>query len=370
MQLVPLCKPDIGIEEASNVLSVLASGHLTSGPWGEKLEAALAQETGCKYAVAVNSCTSALILALKALDITGEVIIPSFTFAATANAVVLAGATPVFADILPDTYNIDPAHILSLITPNTEAIIPVHFAGQSCDMSRIQQIATGHNLTIIEDCAEALGASYNNSPVGSFGTGCFSFFPTKAITTGEGGAITTNDPALASRLRLLRAHGVVKDNWRRSTIEPGYNFRLSDILASIGLSQLSRLDAMNAARKRAARYYNISLPDYLGLPTPSPCCNHVYQMYPLTLLPQQGFRDKFVDSLRLLSIEASVHFDPPVHLHPYYQSHYPSPPLPVTEEVSRTIVTLPIFPSITQDQLNTVVNSVHRVVRELRREMQ
>ena len=367
---IPLCKPDIGIEEASNVLSVLASGFLTSGPWVEKLETALAQEVGCKYAVAVNSCTSALILALKALDITGEVILPSFTFAATANAIVLAGATPVFADILPDTYNIDPSHIESLITPNTEAIIPVHFAGQSCDMDRIQQIATEYHLAIIEDCAEALGASYRDQPVGSFGTGCFSFFPTKAITTGEGGAITTNDPTLASRCCLLRAHGVVKSGFHRSTVEPGYNFRLSDILASIGLPQLSRLDTMNAARKRAARYYNISLPGYLGLPTPAPYCNHVYQMYPLILLPQEGFRDKFVDSLRLLSIEASVHFDPPVHLHPYYQSHYSSPPLPITEEVSRTIATLPIFPSITQEQLDTVVNAVHHTVRELRREMQ
>ena len=360
--IVPLCRPDITLDEAVAALNTLQSGWLTSGPQVEQFEQALAERTHCSHAVVVNSCTSALILAIKAQNITGEVILPSFTFAATANAVVLAGATPIFADILPDTYNIDPDHILSLITSRTEAILPVHFAGQCCQMERIQEMANEHHLAIIEDCAEALGASYHDHPAGSFGTGCFSFFPTKTITTGEGGAITTNDSALATRCRLLRAHGVAKDNWRRSTIEPGYNFRLSDILASIGLVQLSRLDTMNAARKKAARYYNISLPGHLGLPIPSLHCDHVYQMYALTL----PHRDRFVDSLRSLGVEASAHFDPPVHLHHYYQSRYPSPPLPVTEETSRNIATLPIFPSITQEELDIVVNAIHRISKELR----
>lgn len=371
--MIPLCRPEIGLEEAVNVLKVLHSGWLTQGKYVGELEELLAEKIGVRHAVVVNSCTSALILSLKALGITGEVILPSFTFAATANAVVLAGATPVFADIEYVSCNISPSHVESLITSKTEAIIPVHFAGQSCRMDRIMEIAQCHDLAIIEDSAEALGATFQGQQVGSFGhTGCFSFFPTKNITTGEGGAITTNDPFLADRCRLLRAHGIVKDSWRRDTVEPGYNLRMSDILASIGVAQMHKLDIMNKQRWDAAHYLNMLLPFYgLGLPLAANGCNHVYQMYTVKIhggkdrlqytVKTSEERDDIVRSLQARGIEASVHFDPPVHLQDYYRCGIS---LPITERVSREIITLPMFPSITQEELEYIAESFHAILEK------
>ena len=357
---IPLCRPEIGLEEVDKVVSTLRSGWLTSGKRVEEFEGLLAEKVGTDHAVVVNSCTSALMLSLEALGITGEVIIPSLTFVATANAVVLAGATPVFADIEYESCNIDPGHVESLITPRTEAIIPVHFAGQSCKMDKIVAITKHHHLALIEDSAEALGATFKGQQVGSFGNaGCFSFFPTKNITTGEGGAITTNDTSLADRARLLRAHGVTKNSWRRTVMEPGYNFRMSDILAAIGVAQMHKLDSMNLRRQKAAWVLNMDLPEDLNLPIPAARRDHVYQMYTIKV---EG-RDEFVKSLRRRGVEASVHFDPPVHLQGYYRN-IPRCPLPVTERVSQSIITLPMFPSITQDELKHIRGSVYAILEE------
>jgi len=205
---IPLCRPYLGKEEYDAVKHVLDSGWLAHGPKGKEFEEAFARYIGVKRAVTLNSCTSALQLAIQAQKLRGEVILPSFTFPASANSIVIAGCRPVFAEVLPDTYNIDPEDIRKRITKKTAAIMPVHYAGQSCDMDEIMAIADKHGLKVIEDSAETLGGEFKGKKTGSFGTGCFSFFPTKNITTGEGGMLTTDDETLARDVEAYKAHGM------------------------------------------------------------------------------------------------------------------------------------------------------------------
>jgi perosamine synthetase len=356
----------------------LRSGWLTHGPYNKQFEADFARYMGVDHAISMNSCASALHLALLAQDIRGEVIIPSFTWVATANAVMTAGAKPVFADIQYDSCNIDPRSIESLITARTEAIMPVHYAGQPCDLSALTAIARKHKLALIEDSAETIGARYKGRQVGTFGTGCFSFFPTKNMTTGEGGMLVTSDAAIARRARAYVGHGVSSSTlkrekeqkpWLRSAVTAGYNFRLSNIQAALGVGQLVRLDEMNNQRKKWAALYNAKLAHLsdLELPRVPKGMDHVYQMYTVKLHPRID-RTRFLANLRGKGVGATVHFDPPVHKQPYYAPIFrkQKTALPVTEDVAARIVTLPLFPTMTRTQIDHVVKTIEQALKENR----
>ena len=359
---VPLSLPSIGRDEEEAVRRVLQSGWLAHGPEVKAFEQAFANYIGVSYAVALNSATSALHLALVAHNNPGEVILPSFTFVASANTVVTAGYTPVFADIDPVSLCINPAAIEATISEKTVAIMPVHFGGRSCDMSPIIGLAAKHRLMVLEDSAEAIGAEYEGKMTGSFGTGCFSFFPTKNLTCGEGGMLTTNDAELAEKVRTLRGHGIASTThdrhgatnpWRREAVMPGYNFRMPDVLAAIGRVQLDKLPTMNAARIRHAAWLDDRLGKLEGVKIPASPANgnHVYQMYTMVLDAALYDRDNVVDHMRRHGVGASVHFDPPVHEQQYYRENFPHSDLPVTESVARSILTLPMFPDMTEEML-------------------
>lgn len=372
--MIPLCRPYLDEKELEAVKEVFESGWLAEGPKNEELEKMFADYIGVKRAVTSNSCASALFLVVKALDIKGEVILPSFTFAASANAVETAGATPVFVDIDYNTCNIDVIKTEEKITPKTEAIMPVHFAGQSSKMDEIMNLAERYNLKVIEDSAEAVGAEFDGKKTGSFGIGCFSFFPTKNMTTGEGGMITTNDETLAEKIKTMASHGIPKSTlgrekdkkpWARSAIYAGYNFRMSNILAAIGVEQFKKLETMNELRREHAKYLNEGLKGVkqIDLPIEMAGCKHVYQMYTIKL--KTGNRDEFVLKLREAGIGASVHFDPPVHLQHYYQNkyNYKTGDFPITEKVSESIVTLPMYPALTQKDLDFIIDTIKKIVK-------
>ncbi len=381
--MIPLCIPSIDEHELAAVADVLKSGWLVHGPVGAAFEREFASYVGAKRAVALNSCTAALQLALlslrrESLESEGdareaegrrEVILPSFTFVASANAIVTSGFTPVFVDVDPDTCCIDPARVEAAINERTIAIMAVHYGGQSADVARLQQLAKRHDLTLIEDSAEAIGATFGDRRTGSFGIGCFSFFATKNMTTGEGGMLTAADDETAEFAIAFRGHGIPSNTWQRTTAsEPwkrnalfaGYNFRMPDILAAIGRVQLAKLDQMNEARRRHAQYLHETLPqDDLLLPFEQPSRTHVYQMYTVQLRSPAVDRDQFVHALRDRGVGASVHFDPPAHLHDYYRGRgYAHGALPATEAVAMRIVTLPMYPGMTEDDLQTMVQSV------------
>jgi len=367
--MIPLGKADIDEKEINLVVDVLKSGWLAHGPKTKEFEQMFADYIGTKHALSVNSCTSALHLVVEALEIKGDVILPSFTFVASANAVVTAGANPVFVDIEKDTRNINPDEIEKRITDKTSAIMPVHYAGHPCDMKRIMEIAESHDLVVIEDSAECIGGMQDSKIAGSFGIGCFSFYPTKNITTGEGGMITTNDDELADKLRTMKAHGITSSAferekmerpWIRAATTAGYNMRLCDVNAAIGIEQMKKLDEMNRKRIEAAAYLNKHLTnEKLTRPVVRNGYKHVFQMYTI-LLDSSINRTEFVKHLRTEGIQASVHFDPPVHLQPYYaQIGWKKGDFPVTEHVSENIVTLPMFPSIKRDELDLIIQSIN-----------
>lgn len=364
---IPLCIPDMGKEELSAIEDVLKSGWLAHGPKNKEFEESFASYIGVKHAVSLNSCTSALQLSLQVKNITGEVILPSFTFVASANAIITAGAKPKFVDIEYDTCNIDPSKIEDAISDKTEAIMPVHYAGQSCDMDAIMKIAKKHNLLVIEDSAETLGGTFKKKKTGSFGIGCFSFYPTKNITTGEGGMLTTDDDEINEKVKAMRAHGIKsttferesKDRpWFRAAEYAGYNYRFCDILAAIGIIQMKKLDKMNEKRIENSKYLNKGLEciNEIEIPTEKKECKHVYQMYTIKL-NEKISRTKFIMKLRERGIGASVHFYPPVHRHPYYKKFVHSD-LKTTDKISNTIVTLPMYPQIKKEELDFIIKSV------------
>jgi perosamine synthetase len=371
--MIPLTKPFTDDSEANAVRDVLRSGWLAHGPNCQKLEEMFSDYIGVKHSVCVNSCTSALHLAVMSLGITGEVIVPSFTFVATANAVVTAGAKPVFADITEDTCNIDPVDIEKKITPRTQAIIPVHYAGHPADMDEIMRIAKKHKLFVIEDSAECIGGEFGGRRAGSIGdVGCFSFFPTKNMTTGEGGMVTTNNDSVTSKVKTLKAHGISTETherekkekpWFRAATMAGFNFRMSDVCAAIGVEQMKKLEKMNSMRIESAGLLS-ELLEGSGVESPvtRKGCRHVFQMYTIKL-PSGSDRTKFINKLKELGVQASVHFDPPVHLQPYYESWKAK--LPVTEDVYERIVTLPMYAGMSKDDVKKVAASVKSAMKEL-----
>jgi perosamine synthetase len=365
---VPLCKPEVGEDEIAAIREVFAEGSLSHGPKVGAFEAAFARKIGVAHAIAANSWTSASFLVCQYIRETlgpGDVIIPSFTFVASANTVVGGGLTPVFADVDWATGEVTAETLAAAMTPRTRAIMVVHYAGRPCDMPSIMRFARERNLFVIEDSAECLGAAVGGRQAGSFATGIFSFYATKNITTGEGGMVTTDDAALADWLRVRLAHGVkkgsysrdgVSQGWYRNAIAAGHNFRLSNFQAAMGLVQLEKLEGMNARRHAVARAYDAALAGIPGVERPEllPVAEHSYQMYAIKVPAER--RDRVLIGLQQAGIGASAHFDPPVH----WQTAYSAPPvsLPVTERLSRSVITLPISSVQTPEQTARVVDAL------------
>jgi len=367
---IPLSFPSIGEEERQAVLEVLDSGWLTHGPKNREFEEAFAEYLNVGHAVSMNSCASALQVAIESQGIKGEVIVPSFTWVASANAILKGGALPVFADIQPDTCNIDPIAVENLITSRTEGIMPVHYAGQTADMTDIMRIARKHGLAVIEDSAETIGGTHHGKFAGSFGVGCFSFFPTKNITTGEGGMLTTNDGALARKVRCLIGHGIDNSTyeresagkpWFRGASIVGYNFRLSNFQAAMGLVQFKKLDTLNNRRRDLADSYKkyLSGLSQIHLPFEKPENRHVYQMFTIQV-KNANCRDDLVNYLRESGIGASVHFSPVVHeMKPFGEKKFRRGDLTNTEKVASRIITLPIYPDMAVQDVEFVCEVIN-----------
>jgi dTDP-4-amino-4,6-dideoxygalactose transaminase len=377
MKQIPFALPLIGDEEIASVIDTIRSGWLTMGKKTFEFEDAIAKYTGAKYAIALNSCTAALHLSLIASGIGSgdEVITTPFTFAATGNVIVHSGALPIFVDINHETCNIDPDKISESITPNTKAIIPVHYAGQPCDMRVIMEIAEDNDLKVIEDAAHAIGARYHGKMVGNLGNPtCFSFYATKNMTTGEGGAITTNDLEFSEKVRKLRLHGISKDAWKRYgaggswkyDIELcGWKYNTTDINSAIGLHQLKKIDEFNNIRKMYAGIYTRGLQHINNLGIFSKYYeDHVFHLYPV--LAPEKHRDAFIELLSLRGISCSVHFIP-LHLHSFYQDTYGyrRGDFPVCESIYDREVSLPLYPKMTEEDVKYVIEAVKEVCGEL-----
>ena len=354
---IPIAQPSIGEAEKQAVLDVLASGMLAQGPIVARFEERFAEYCGVQHAIATSSGTTALHIALLAHDIGpgDEVITMAFSFVATANAILYVGARPVFVDIDPDTYNILPEQIEAAITPRTKAILPVHLFGLACNMDAIMDVAARHNLLVIEDACQAHGAAVNGRRVGGFGTGCFSFYPTKNITCGEGGMITTSDAALAERARIIRNHGMKRRYYHDRL---GYNFRMTDIHAAIGLAQLDRLDAFNEQRIRNAQYLTARLTS-AKTPCVPPGYRHVYNQYTIQVSRD---RDRLASQLAEQGIGTGVYYPVPIHRQPHFmEMGYDTMRLPVTEQMSRQVLSLPVHPGLSQEQLATIATAVNEL---------
>ncbi len=358
---IPIAKPMIGSEEVAAVEEVLRSGMLTQGESVRKFEDAFSRYIGTRNCVAVSNGTVALDLALKALGLQAgdEVITPAFTFIATANCVLYQGLKPVFADVDPRTFNIDPEDLKERITPKTRAVLGVHLYGQPFDLKAVQQTCEDHGLALIEDSAQAHGAEFDGKKVGSFGTGCFSFYPTKNMTTGEGGTITTDDDTLAARLRLLRNHG---DTGKYNHVMLGYNYRMTNIQGAIGLVQLKRLEDFTDKRISNAEFLNRSIRIRgLTIPFRAPKVRHVYHQYVVRI--EDDFpakREKLMEHLQAKGIGSAVHYPKPVYEQPLYRElGYGSVRCPVSEDVSRRVLSLPVHPALQQQDLEYIAETIN-----------
>jgi len=355
--MIPIAKPLMGEEEREAVIAVLESGMLAQGPKIEEFERAFAAMCGVRHAVATSSGTTALHLALLAYSIGpgDEVITSPFTFIASANSILFVGAKPVFVDIDESSYNIDPSLIEASITPRTKALMPVHLFGNPCDMEAIMAIATRHGLVVIEDAAQAHGASINGKKVGSFGTGCFSFYPTKNMTTAEGGMVTSDDDQVAERVRLLRNHGMERRYYHDFL---GYNFRMTDLQAALGLAQLAKLKVFNETRIANARYLTEHLGDVIISPQVKDGCRHVFHQYTIRV---KGDRDRIVEQLTERGIGTGIYYPLPVHKQPIYQELGYTDCLPVAEAMSREVLSLPVHPALARDDLDRIVQAVNEL---------
>jgi perosamine synthetase len=378
---LPFASPLIGEEEIQGVLECLRSGWLTSGMKVREFETAFAKYIGAKHAIAVNSCTSALHLALEAAGVKqgDEVITSPMTFTATAAVVEHLRARPVFADIDAESMNIDPASVEAKITPRTKAILPVHFAGQACDMDAIGAIARRHNLVVVEDAAHAIPTRYQGRLVGTLSPlTCFSFYATKNITTGEGGMVTTDDDRYAERIRLMTLHGMNKDAWKRymqggawayDVVAPGYKYNLTDVAAAIGLPQLKRCDEFHARRLDIARKYDEGFAGLRGVVTPvvRDPQSHGWHLYVIQVNPDQLTigRDAFIQALSERNIGVSVHFIP-LHLQPYYRDTYGLKPedFPRATATFQRILSLPLYARMSDGDVQDVIDAVVDVAEQ------
>jgi len=361
--MISLVRPIIGLEEQAAVAAVLASGQLAQGPRVAEFEERFAAYCGVGHAVAVSSGTMALWLALLAHDIGpgDEVITTPFSFIATGNAILYAGATPVFVDIDPETFNIDPAQVEAAITSRTRAILPVHLYGLPCDMPRLMAIAARHHLAVIEDACQAHGAAIDGRRAGSFGTGCFSFYATKNMTTGEGGMLTTDDAAVADRARVLRAHGMRQRYYHERL---GYNFRMTDVQAALGLVQLERLPTLTTRRRANALFFGSALGDQpeLFLPHVEPGYEHVYHQYTIRV---PGTRDAFREGMTARGVGTDVYYPRTIPRQDVYRDLGYSDFLPVAEAATQEVVSLPIHPALSPTELEQIAYAVAETVAEM-----
>ncbi len=384
LPFIPYCAPSIGQEEIDEVVDSLRNGWLTTGPKVQRFEANFAKYIGAKHAIAVNSCTAALTLALAALDIApgDEVIVPSLTFCATANVVEHRGATPVLVDVCED-FQIDPRAVERAISPRTRAIIPVHYGGQACDLDAILSLADAHGIPVIQDAAHVAGAEYRDRKIGIHGlVSAFSFYPSKNMTTGEGGMLTTNDDAFSARLRRLSQFGISRYDhnpggdpcsWYYEVREPGYKSNMMDLQAAIGLQQLRKLDAFNARRREIAGLYSQSFADLeeFILPGDLPGRPNIHYLYTLRVRQSTSSpnltRDCLIRRLTDARIGASVHFIP-LHRQPFYQSKYGLSPsaFPVAETLYNQIASLPLYPGMSDEDVLRVIAFVRQTVLDSR----
>jgi perosamine synthetase len=371
---VPFARPEFGDEEARAVAEVLRSGWVSQGPAVARFEELFAQLAGTRHAVAVSSCTTALHLALVLAGVEpgDEVICPSYSFIATANAALYIGATPIFADIEPDTWNIDPDDALRRLSPRTKAIVPVHQVGLAADLDRLSPLPPG--VTIVEDAACAIGSTYRGRPVGSYGNiACFSFHPRKTLSTGEGGMITTDDAEIADRARRLRSHGASVSAWSRNASngvvfeeyrELGFNYRMSDIQAAIGVAQVPKVPRLLALRRAAADRYDAAFRGLRQLQVPArpAYADHAFQSYGIRLTGECGRdRDSVLRALvdRGISCRRGI---PPIHLEPLYRDRFGPISLPVTEDVASRSLFIPLYASLSESDQDRVIVAVREIV--------
>ncbi len=356
--LIQMASPEIGDEEKRAVLEVMDSGHLAQGPVVEEFEREFAAWCGVKHAIAVNSGTAALHLLMLAHRIQedDEVITPAFTFVASANAARFVGARPVFVDIESQTYCIDPAKVEAAITPRTRAVLAVDLYGHPAAIPELEQIARRHGLVLIEDACQAHGAAIGDRKTGALGaTATFSFYPTKNMTTAEGGMVTTSDDGIAWAVRALRQHGA-SERYHHEVL--GYNFRMTDIAAAIGRAQLAKLDRLNAARRRNASVLDEGLAGTPGvvLPRERAGYRHVYHQYTIAVA---GDRQRFQQRLTGRGIGTAIHYEVPVHRQPLYAAMgYGRVSLPATEAAAATVLSLPVHPRLSDGDLDRIVESV------------
>ena len=357
--MISIAKPLIGDEEKNAVLEVLDSGMLAQGPRVKAFEEAFAEMCGVRHAVATSSGTTALHISLLAHGIGpgDEVITTPFTFIASANAILYVGARPVFVDIDPATFNIDPDKIESAITPRTKAIMPVHLFGLVCEMESIMALARAHDLVVVEDACQAHGAECNGSRSGSFGTGCFSLYPTKNMTSAEGGMITTNDEQVADRSRIIRQHGMRRRYYHD---ELGYNFRMTDVHAAIGLAQTRKLEHFNAARIANAAYLGSGL-EGVKVPTVPQGYRHVFHQY--TIRVSGGQRDALREHLLANDVGSGIYYPVPIHKQTYYTKDLGyDVTLPEAEAAAEEVLSLPVHPALSQQDRETIVSAVNAFV--------
>lgn len=358
MKYIPISKPDITAAEKVAVLEVLDSGFLAQGKRTAEFERRFAELCGVSHAIAVTSGTSALHIALMAHRIGpgDEVITSPFTFMATANAILFAGAKPVFVDIDEASFNINPELIEAAITPRTKAIMPVHLYGQMCVMDQIRAIAEKHGLVVIEDACQSVMATYQGKAAGSWGTGIFSFYATKNLMTGEGGMITTDDDEIADRCRMLRNHGMRERYYHESV---GLNFRMTDIQAAIGLVQLDRLAALTVKRKANAAYLNGRL-ESVVVPKTTEGCEHVWHQYTVRVTNGIG-RDAAVKQLAEAGIGTGIFYPIPVHKQQSVRDEINGVVLPVAERMAEQVMSLPVHPQLSLEDLEMIVVEVNKL---------
>lgn len=374
--LLQFSPPTIGAEEIASVTETLNSGWLTSGPRAKELEDRFAAYCGAAHAIATSSCTAALHLALVAAGIGegDEVVTPSFTWPATVNAILHTGATPVFADVDPGSLNLAPAALEEALTERTRAVLPVHFAGGACDMDAIEEIARARDLVIVEDAAHAVETTVGERKVGAIGDfTCFSLYATKSLAGGEGGVVTTASDEAAGRLRLLRAHGITRDPWRRQqtrtlghydVLEPGFKANLADLQAAVALPRFGHIDQFHSRRRRLVERYDEGLAGLSGIePIERPARGrHAYHLYVVRIDPARAGadRDRYAAALMAENIATGLHFLP-VHTLTWYREHLAAAPLPVTEDAGAQVLSLPLAAAHSEEDVDDVLAAVHKL---------
>ena len=382
-EFLPFARPTLGRAEEEEVLDTLRSGWITTGPKVQRLEEQFRDYLGVKHAIAVSSCTAALHLALAALSVGpgDEVITSPITWPATANVVIHLGAKPVFVDVERDTLNLDPSVLEASITPRTRVIMPVHMAGQACNLDAIHAIAARHEIVVVEDAAHAIGATYRCQKIGTISPlTCFSFYPTKNMTTIEGGLVTTEDDDLADKIRVLSFAGLSRDAWKRYSkggsqhsqlLYPGFKYNMTDIQAALGLHQIGKLDGFIDLREAHVRRYRELLADTPGIMwlADRPWGRHARHLFEILVEPDALTidRDEFLAALRADNIGTGIHFIS-LHLQPYYRAlGYVPSSLPEAAWVSDRIISLPLYPGMTAQEVEGVAGAVRRIAMYYRR---